>query len=169
MNPMKNIRLEKVTINIGAGESGPKLEKAKKLVEMITGKKVVITRTHKRTTFGMAKHRPIGVKVTLRGEEAKNFLKNVFKAVENKIKKSQFDNSGNFSIGIAEYIDLPGARYDPEIGILGMDVAVTLERPGFRVKRRKIRHSKIGKTHMIKKEEAIEWVKKEFGVEVIEE
>jgi large subunit ribosomal protein L5 len=167
-NPMRQIRIEKVTLNIGCGSDRDKLERAKKLLETITGRKVIITRTHKRTTFGMARKRPIGVKVTLRKKEALDFLKKAFVAVGNQIKTSQFDQDGNFSLGIKEYIDLPDVKYDPKIGILGMDVAVTLERPGYRVKRRKVRKSKIGKSHRIKREEAIEWVKKEFGVDVIE-
>jgi large subunit ribosomal protein L5 len=167
-NPMRQIRIEKVTLNIGCGSDRDKLERAKKLLEKITGRKVIITRTHKRTTFGMARKRPIGVKVTLRKKEALDFLKKAFVAVGNQIKTSQFDQDGNFSLGIKEYIDLPDVKYDPKIGILGMDVAVTLERPGYRVKRRKVRKSKIGKSHRIKREEAIEWVKKEFGVDVIE-
>jgi len=167
MNPMKQIRLEKVTINVGAGESGPKLERAKKMVEKITNRKVVITHTHKRTTFGMARGRPIGVKVTLRGEEAMEILKKLLGAVDNRLKASQFDANGNFSFGVKEYIDIPGIKYDPEIGILGFDVCVTLERPGYRVKRRKIRPGKIGKSHRIKPEEAMEWVKQELGVEVV--
>ncbi len=166
-NPMRRIRIEKVTINMGCGSDRDKLERAQKLLEKLTGRKVVITKTHKRTTFGMARNRPIGVKVTLRGKEAEEFLKKVFTAVENKIKASQFDEFGNFSIGIKEYIDLPGVKYDPEIGILGMDVCVTLERPGYRVKRRKYKKSKVGKNHIITKEEAIEWVKKTFGVDVV--
>ena len=166
-NPMRAIRIEKVTINIGCGEAGPKLEMAKKLVEKISGMKPVITKTHKRTTFGMAKKRPIGVKVTLRGEKARGFLENALKANENKLLASQFDDQGNFSFGIKEYIDLPGMKYDPEIGIMGMDVCVTLERPGFRIKRRKVLKKKVGKKHRITKEEAQEWVKKEFGTQIL--
>lgn len=164
---MREIRIEKVTINMGCGSDEEKLERAKKLLEKLTGRKVLITKTRKRTTFGMARNRPIGVKVTLRGKEAEEFLKKAFDAVDNTIKASQFDENGNFSIGIREYIDLPGAKYDPEIGILGMDVCVTLERPGYRVKRRKIKKSKVGKKHRISKGEAIEWVKDKFGVNVI--
>jgi len=166
MNPMKRIRIEKVTINTGAGEPGSKLEKSKKMMEAITGKKVVITTTHKRTTFGMAKGRPIGVKITLRGEEAREMLLRLLKAVDNKLKASQFDRNGNFSFGISEYIHIPGMRYDPDIGILGVDVCVTLERPGFRVKRRKIRPGKIGKSHRITPEEAMDWARKELGVTI---
>jgi len=165
-NPMKEIRLEKVTINIGAGEAGPKLETAKKLLEKLSGIKIVVTTTHKRTTFGGAKNRPIGVKVTMRGEKARAFLSDALKANENRLKPTQFDKQGNFSVGVKEYIDIPGMKYDPEIGILGMDVCATLYRPGYRVARRKIRPAKIGKGQRITPEEAKEWVKKEFGVVV---
>ncbi len=165
-NPMREIRLEKVTINAGAGEAGPKLEKSKAMLEKITGKKVVITRTHKRSTFGVAKDRPIGVKVTLRGNDAMETLKRLLGAIDNKLKTSQFDANGNFSFGIAEYIHVPGMKYDPDIGILGFDVCVTLERPGYRVKKRRYRKGKIGKSHRIKPEESIEWAKKELGVKV---
>lgn len=165
-NPMKAIKLEKVTLNIGAGDSTPALEKGKKLLEKISGKKVVITKTHNRNTFGMAKARPIGIKVTLRGDDARKFLKMALQSVSNKLKAANFDSTGNFSFGIAEYINLPGIKYDPDIGIIGMDVAVTLVRPGYRLSRRMIRPKKIGKSHRIKKEEAIAFAKKQLGVEV---
>ncbi|MEM5798372.1 MAG: 50S ribosomal protein L5 [Candidatus Aenigmatarchaeota archaeon] len=165
-NPMREIRLEKVTINIGAGEAGPKLEKAKTLLEKIIGKKVVITKTKKRTTFGMAKGRPIGVKVTLRGKEAMEWLKRFLQANDNKLSATQFD-AGNFSFGVKEYVHIPGVRYIPEIGLLGMDVCVTLKRPGFRIKMRKIKKKKIGKRHMITKEDTINWVKTNLGVRIV--
>lgn len=164
-NPMREIRIEKVTLNIGCGEGGEKLEKAKKLLEKLTGKKVVITRTHKRTTFGTARGRPIGCKVTLRGNDAIEFLKKAFDAIDFKLSKTSFDSLGNFSFGIKEYIDLPGIRYDPDIGIYGMDVCVTVERRGYRVKRKKI-STKIGKKHIIRPEEAIEFVKNKFNVKI---
>lgn len=159
MNPMREIRIEKITLNMGCGDDKDKLNRAKKLLETISGQKVVITRTHKRTTFGMAKGRPIGVKATMRKERAKEFFKQAIEAVEKKLKEKQI-GEGVFSIGIKEYIDLP-VKYDPEIGIIGLDVCVTLERPGFRVKRRSIRKSKIGKKHLITKQETIDWLKKQ--------
>ncbi len=168
MNKMRKIRLEKVTINIGAGEAGPKLESAKKLVKKFSESKIVVTKTHRRTTFGVAKHRPIGAKITLRGERAKEFLRSVLHALDDILKPSQFDDNGNFSIGIKEYIHIPGVKYDPEIGIMGMDVCVTLERPGFRVKKRKIKPKRVGGKHRITREEAQEWAKKEFGVKISE-
>jgi large subunit ribosomal protein L5 len=166
MNPMKEVRLEKVTVNMGTGGDAAKLEKCKKIMHTLTGKKIVITSTHKRSTFGVPKNKPIGAKTTLRGEEAKEFLKKVLHALENRLKESQFDSDGNFSFGIHEYINIPGIRYDPDVGILGMDVAVTLERPGYRVKKRRLRPGKIGRSHLITKEEAMEWARKNLNVTI---
>ncbi|MEM5799444.1 MAG: 50S ribosomal protein L5 [Candidatus Aenigmatarchaeota archaeon] len=166
MNPMRKVRLEKVTLNIGTTTDKDKLERALKLLEKLTGRKPIVTKTHKRNTFGIAKGRPIGAKITLRGEEAEEMLKKILKGVDNILKIKQI-NDGNFSIGVKEYIDLPGVNYDPDIGVLGFDCTVTLERPGYRIKRRKLRKTKIGKKHLITKEETIEWIKS-LGVNVIE-
>ncbi len=96
---MREIKIEKIVINIGCGEPGEKLERAKKILETITNKKAVFTSTKKRTTFGTPKGRTIGCKITLRKKDAENFLKNAFEAVEKKISKRIFDNQGNFSTG----------------------------------------------------------------------
>jgi len=166
--PMQKIRVEKVTLNIGCGDDNSKIEKATKLLEMLTQRKPVVTKSRRRSTFGVAKGKPLGVMVTLRKQPAIEFLKRALAANENKLKRSQFDKDGNFSFGVREYIDIPGIRYSHEIGIMGLDVSVTLERPGFRVKKRRVRQAKIGKKHRINNEEAIEWLKNNFGVEVIE-
>jgi len=167
MNPMREIRIEKVTVNIGAGEAGEKLEKAKKMLEKLVSKKIVVTRTKNRTTFGTPKGRPIGVKVTLRGKDAEEFLKKTLEARDKKLPSSVFDAQGNFSFGVKEHIDIPGVKYDPDIGIIGMDVCVTLERPGFRIER-KAMSRKIGKGHRIRPEETMKWAKEKFGIEVEE-
>jgi large subunit ribosomal protein L5 len=164
---MEEIRIEKVTLNIGCGGDLQKIERAQKLLEKLTGQKPIITKSRRRSTFGIAKGKPVGVKVTLRKEKALNFLSLVLQAV-GKLKTSQFDNEGNLNIGIKEYIDLPGVKYLPEIGMLGFDVAVTLERPGFRIKRRRIKKKKIPSKVKIKKEEAIKWFKEKFGVSIVE-
>jgi len=167
-NPMRQIRIEKVTLNIGCGPDQQKVEKAKKLLEYLTKGKAIMTPSKKRSTFGVPKGKPIGAAITLRKQKAYDFLKKALAAVDNKIKSSQFDKDGNFSIGIKEYIDLPGVKYQHEIGMLGTDVSVTLERPGYRIKRRRIQNRKISKKHKVNKEEVIEWLKKNFGVEVVE-
>ncbi len=166
-NPMRRIEIEKVVLNIGCGGDLEKIEKAKKLLERITGRKPVVTKSRKRSTFGIAKGKPIGVKVTLRKKEALDFFKKVLQAFNYTIKKSQIDEFGNFSFGIKKYIELPGVKYMADIGMLGMDVCVTLKRPGYRIKYRRIQKRKIPKSHRITKEEAIEWLEKEFNVKVV--
>ncbi len=164
---MKSITIEKVTLNIGIGEAGEKVEKAAKLLAAITGHKVIKTKTMKRIpTWNLRPKLTIGCKVTLRGKEAEELLKRLFKAVSNKLTIRNFDKLGNFAFGIREYIDIPNVNYDPTIGIIGLEAAVTLQRPGFRVKKRKIRRAKIGKDHLVTKEEAIAYIQKEFGVGV---
>jgi large subunit ribosomal protein L5 len=162
---MREIRIEKVTINVGCGGDLDKIERAKKLLELLTNQKPVITVSKKRSTFGIAKGKPVGVKVTLRKKKAEEFLKKVLEAKKNTISGKQISD-GNFSIGVAEYIELPGVKYNHEIGNLGFDVCVTLERPGYRVKRRKVKKANIGKKHIINKEDVIQWLK-ERGVNVV--
>ena len=77
-----------------------------------------------------------------------------------------FDNEGNISFGIAEYIDIPGVKYAPEIGIIGLEICIGLERAGYRIKRRRRVKRVVGKKHRITKEGAIDFMKKEFKVEV---
>ncbi len=161
-NPMRKIFVEKVVLNIGCAGNMEKIEKAKKLLEIITGKKAVITYSRKRSTFGIPKGRPIGVKVTVRKKEAEELLRKLLAAKGNKIKASSFDDYGNFSFGIEKYFEIPGIKYDHTIGILGMDVCVSLRRPGCYLK-----DGTISKKQRVKKEEAIEFMKKNFGVEII--
>ncbi len=167
MNPMRAIRIEKITVNIGVGEPGEKLEKAKKLLESLLNKKIILTRTRKRTTFGTPKGRTIGVKVTLRGKDAEEFLKRALEAREKRLPKTVFDTQGNFSFGVKEHIDMPGVKYDPELGIFGMDVSVTLERLGFRIQRKAMAR-KLGRKHRITEEDAMQWVIGKFGIKVEE-
>ncbi len=168
INPMTQIRIEKVVINMAVGQSGEKLEKAVKVLESLTGQKPS-RRKAKRTIreFGIRRGENIACVVTLRKEKAIEFLRKALIAVGNKVKAKSFDDYGNFSFGIREHIDIPGVKYDPNIGIFGMDICVSFEKPGYRVKRRRIRRSKIGKKHRVTKEEAIEYLRKMFGVEVI--
>jgi len=171
--PMSKPRIEKVTINMGVGESGDRLLTGAKVIEEITGQKPVRTLAKQTNpAFGIRKKLPIGLKVTLRGKKAENFLKNAFiafKAAGKTLYSYSFDSKGNFSFGIPEHIDFPGQKYDPEVGIYGMDICVTFEKPGYGVKRRKARRSKIPKKHQVKKDEAIEYIKTNFGLEVIDE
>lgn len=168
INPMEAPRIEKVVVNMAVGESGERLGKAETLLGRLTNRKPVRTvSTHKIPTWQLKKGDPIGCKVTLRGEEAVDFLKRGFAAKENQLKASSFDNRGNFSFGIHEYIDIPGIKYDPEIGIFGMDITVTMERPGYRIKRRRLEKKKIPVRHVLTKDESMDFVKKKFNITFI--
>ena len=170
MNVMRQIRIEKITLNIGAGKDQAKLEKALLLLKGITGLKPVKTVTTKRIPeWGIRPGLPIGCKLTLGKAAAKNLLVRLLAAKDNKLKKSQFDDRGSIAFGIHEYIDIAGAKYDPEVGIMGLEACITLERPGYRIKKRKNKTKKITKRHSITGEEAIEFMKKEFNVKVPEE
>ncbi len=167
MNPMREIRIEKLTLNIGTGRNEDKLKKAKKLLERITGAKVVETITKKRIpSWNVRPGLPLGCKTTIRGLNTEELLKRLLAAKENKLKESCFDNYGNVSFGLEEYINIPGMKYDPDLGMLGLQVSVTLERPGFRIKKRRLQKTKIPKRHEITKDDAIQFMKKKFGIEV---
>ena len=168
-NPMYKPRLAKVTVNISVGAATERLSKAMKVLEELTGQKPVPRRA-KRTIkdFGIRKGENIAAKVTLRGEKAVTFLKKALEAVNFRLKASSFDEYGNVSFGIKEHITIPGVKYDPEIGVFGMDVAITIERPGYRILRRKrCRKKHIPRRHRVSKEEAMVFLHKEFGVEII--
>lgn len=166
INPMKEIQVSKVVINIGVGKSGDPVEKAKNALSELTGKTPSVRGAKKSVRdFGIHKGEPIGAMVTLRRTDATNFLRRVMESKRNVIKNSSFDNNGNISFGIHEHIDIPGTKYNPDIGIFGMDVCAALTRPGYRVSKRR-NPNRIGKSHKITKDESIEFFKTQFGVEV---
>lgn len=166
---MTAVRIGKVTLNMGTGKDQKKLEKGLKLLQSIAGLQPVKTITNKRIQeWGIRPGLPIGCKVTLRKSAAEELLKRLLEAKDRLLKKSQFDDFGNLAFGIHEYIDIPGAKYDPEIGIMGLEVCVTLEKPGFRIKRRKVMKRKIPRRHQVTKEEAIRFMEEKFKVGVEE-
>lgn len=168
-NPMLKPRIAKVTVNICVGGATERLSKAIRVLEQITGQKPVPRRA-KRTIkdFGIRKGENIAAIVTLRKEKAIEFLKKAFEAIGYRLKASSFDEFGNVSFGIREHIMIPGVKYDPEIGIFGMDVAITIERPGYRVLRRKrCRKKHIPRRHRVTKEEAMVLLHQMFGVDIV--
>jgi large subunit ribosomal protein L5 len=166
---MRVIRVDKAVINIGVGESGDKLVKAQKVLQMLTKRKPV--ETISKTTnkdLNIRKKQPIGCKVTIRGGEAEEFIRKALWVKDNKIFNYSFDPQGNFSFGIPDYTEFEGMKYDPEIGVFGMDVTVTLSRAGRRVAIRRRAPGRLHPRHRITREEGIEFVKNAFKVEVIE-
>lgn len=166
-NPMKEIRLEKVTLNIGAGKDQARLEKGLALLNAIASATPIKTVTSKRIQeWGLRPGLPIGCKMTLRKDVANKILSRLLSAVDNKLREKQFDDNGNIAFGVHEYIDIPGVKYDPKIGIMGLEVCITLERPGYRIKRRRLLARKIPTRHRISRQEAIDFMAKNFNIKV---
>lgn len=167
MNVMQKIRIEKVTLNIGAGKDQRKLDNGVKLLKSITGIDPVKTVTQKRiAAWNLRPGLPIGCKITLRGEKAIEILKRLLEAKSHELAESHISNNGNISFGIREYIDIPGTQYDPSIGVMGLEACVTIERPGYRIKKRKIKKTKVGKKHSVTRDDAIAFMKEQFNVKV---
>jgi large subunit ribosomal protein L5 len=169
-NKMREITVDKVTLNIGVGEAGQKLENARSLLNRITGRKPVTTVARVRSpTWKLKQGDQIGTKVTLRGKEALALLKRALEAVDFSVNGRSFDRKGNFAFGVHEYIDFPGVKYDPKIGILGFDVCVTLKRRGDRVlRRRRAPARRIAPGHGITADEAREFATGALGVKIAE-
>jgi len=165
---MRRISIGKVVINIGVGKSGEAVERARRVLEQITSQKPSQRKAKNSIRdFGTHKGEPIGLVVTTRGQErCKELLTRLLAAREKKMNASSFDDRGSVSFGLKEHIEIPGIRYDPEIGIWGMNVSVLLERPGYRVSRRLRRTASLGRAHVVSKEEAMEFFKNEFGVSI---
>ena len=170
MNKMKEIRIEKVTLNIGAGKDQKVLEKGIKLLTNLTGIAPIKTITNKRLqAWGLRPGLPVGCKLTLRGEEAEKIIPRLIYAKDNILAEACFDDHGNISFGLPEYMDIKDAKYDPEIGMMGLQASITLTRAGFRIKNRKIRVAKISPKHQIKQQEAMSFMKEKYSVKIGDE
>jgi len=172
MNKMQEVvRIEKITLNVGVGKEQNLLDKAIILLKhILPGSKPVKTTTNKRIQgWGLRPGLAIGCKITLRGERAVEMLKRLLYAKDNALKAKSFDFSGNLSFGVHEYIDIKDIKYEPNLGIMGLEVAVTLERKGYRVKRRSLRQTKVGKNQIVTRPQAMEFMKSQFAVEIIGE
>jgi len=168
INQMQKISLNKVVLNMGVGKSGDAIEISKTALQEITGEKPNPRNAKKsERDWGVRKGEPIGVAVTVRKENAVKLLKKLLVSKDNQIKERSFDNEGNFSFGITEHIDIPDVKYNPKIGILGLNVSVSLTRPGYNVRLRSKHKTSIGKNHKILKQNAIDFMKENFGVTII--
>ena len=123
---MKKITIGKVVVNISVGQSGQPLSNAMNILQQVTGQKPN-PRIAKQTIrqWGIRKGEPMACTVTLRGNKAEMFLLKAFTAIRHRLNPRSFDKDGNFAFGIKEHIDIPGTRYDPQTGIIGMDVMAT--------------------------------------------
>ena len=171
VNPMSQLRVTKVCVNIGVGEGGERLVNAENVIQMVTGVKP--QRTLCRIQNRDLKVRigsPIGCKATMRNQAViQEFLTNAFNCRENTIPAWNFDGQGNLSFGIRDYTDFPGQKYDPDIGIFGMDINVVVERPGHRVSRRRRAKRKVGTHHRVSADESRLWFVENFNISILEE
>jgi len=166
--PMLKPKIEKVVVNLNVGKSGEPLEKASRVLKELTDQNPVKTKAKKTVRdFGIRQGEPIAAVVTLRKQKAIDFLKKVLPVIENKISRSSFDKQGNFAFGLKEHIEIAGVKYDPDVGIFGMDVCVTVTRPGYRVKSRRKEKASIGPKHVLTPEESVVFIKNTLGVEIV--
>ncbi|MBD3318606.1 50S ribosomal protein L5 [Candidatus Woesearchaeota archaeon] len=167
MNPMQKVRIEKLTLNIGSGKDQSRLERGLLIMKRLTNRDAIKTVSNKRIPgWGVRPGLAIGCKCTLRKDDAVALLDTLLQAKDKVLTQGQFDDNGNISFGIHEYIDIPGQEYDPKIGAMGLQVCVTLEKPGARIKKRKLYKKKLPVQQRVSKDEAMQFMKEQYKVSI---
>ncbi|MBR6516987.1 MAG: 50S ribosomal protein L5 [Bacilli bacterium] len=125
-------KLEKIVINMGVGEGCHDekfIDAAQKDLELITGQKAVVTKARKSIAgFKLREGQPVGVKVTLRGENMYNFMEKLVKISLPRVRDFRgisshaFDGKGNYTLGIKEQLIFPEIEYDNVYKVRGMDI-----------------------------------------------
>jgi large subunit ribosomal protein L5 len=164
---MREPTIEKVVVHMGVGQGGRDLGNAEDILTDITDQQPV--RTQAKSTkpeFDIREGDPIGAKVTLRDEEARDFLERALPIAD--LSRSQFDDTGNFSFGVNEHTDFPSQEYDPNVGIYGLDVTVNMVRPGYRVSKRDKETRSIPQRHRLTPDDAIAYLESTMDVEITE-
>jgi large subunit ribosomal protein L5 len=162
---MREPRIEKVVVHMGVGEGGRSLADGEEILEELTHQQAVRTQaTATEPEWDIREGEPIGAKVTLRGDDAEDFLERALPVAD--VSATQFDETGNFSFGVDEHTDFPSQEYDPNVGIYGLDVTVNLVRPGYRVSKRDKATRSIPSKHRLTPEDAIAYIESAMEVEI---
>ena len=127
-------RLDKIVVNMGVGEGSHDvkfIEAAVKDLEVITGQKPVVTKARKSIAgFKLREGQPVGVKVTLRGENMYNFFEKLVKIGLPRVRDFRgvspkaFDGRGNYTLGIKEQLIFSEIEYDNVVKVRGMDIVL---------------------------------------------
>jgi large subunit ribosomal protein L5 len=125
-------RLEKIVINIGVGDGAREekyIEAAKAELAQITGQAPVVTKAKKSIAgFKLREGQPIGVKVTLRGENMYNFMEKLIRVALPRVRDFRgisdkaFDGFGNYTLGIKDQLIFTEVKYDDVVKLRGMDI-----------------------------------------------
>jgi large subunit ribosomal protein L5 len=166
-NPMQSIFIDKVVLNIGIGSNEDMYQNARMLLEKLTGRQPVQTKSKRRVPeLKIRRGQVIGAMVTLRGDDASSILKRAIEANDEALRNSCISNN-SLSFGVREYIYFSGVKYDPKIGMLGLNVNASFTRKGRRIEVRKRKRSKAGAWHKrIPNEEIAAYLEKRYGAKI---